>query len=76
MSAKGGNDPELERQRAYIRQLEQEIESLKRQLESRTAASKHSAGIQKTDDVQERILQELNYLKGNDEALRKPGTGS
>lgn len=36
----------------------------------------HSAGVQKVDDVQERILQELTYLKGNPEILSKPGTGS
>ena len=36
----------------------------------------HSAGVQKPDDIQERILQELTYLKGNPEILNKPGTGS
>ena len=34
----------------------------------------YSAGVQKVDDVQERILQELNYLKGNPDVLSKPGT--
>lgn len=36
----------------------------------------YSAGNQKVDDVQERILQEINYLKGNPDVLNKPGTGS
>lgn len=36
----------------------------------------HSAGVQKVDDIQERILQELTYLKGNPDILNKPGTGS
>ena len=34
----------------------------------------HSAAVQKTDDIQERILQELSYLRGNPEVLAKPGT--
>lgn len=36
----------------------------------------HSMGVQKMDDVQERILQELTYLKGNPDVLQKPGTAS
>lgn len=34
----------------------------------------YSAAIQKQDDIQERILQELAYLRGNPEVLAKPGT--
>lgn len=40
----------------------------------KSMASMHSAGVQKVDDIQERILQELTYLKGNPDALQKPGT--
>jgi coiled-coil domain-containing protein 78 len=34
----------------------------------------HSAGVQKVDDVQERILQELSFLKQNPEVINRPGT--
>ncbi|TNV72957.1 hypothetical protein FGO68_gene13342 [Halteria grandinella] len=102
------SDPELERMRGYIRQLEDEIgemkrqmgfaqkserevEDLKRQLEkaqreiaearraqaesARKSISLHSAGVQKDDaSTQDRILQELNYLKQNPQVLQKPGT--
>ena len=36
--------------------------------------SMHSAGVQKVDDVQERILQELNFLKQNPDVINRPGT--
>ena len=74
-------DPELEKMRSFIRQLEEEISDLRRQLEKGNQAlnstkmrsqglsarqsafgggaptpSMHSAGVQKIDDVQERIL--------------------
>jgi len=45
------NDPELERMRSYIRQMEDEIVQLKKQLANSQGAksvhSMHSAGVQK-----------------------------
>mmetsp|Transcript_39201 Transcript_39201/g.37605 ORF Transcript_39201/g.37605 Transcript_39201/m.37605 type:complete len:100 (+) Transcript_39201:508-807(+) len=42
----------------------------------RSVHSLHSAGVQKQDDVQDRILAELNNLKQNPDILGRPGTGS
>ena len=42
----------------------------------KSVGSMHSMGVQKVDDIQERIFQELNYLKGNPDVLNRPGTAS
>jgi hypothetical protein len=78
------NGAELEKQREYIQQLESQIENLKNQMNQqvqrqqtgKSAVSMHSFGGQKTDDVQQRILEEIQFLKGNPDVLQKPGTGS
>jgi len=72
------NDAELERQRGYIKQLEDELARLKQSLMNKDQASMHSAANQanQPDEFQDRILKELEYLKGNPQVLSKPGTGS
>ncbi|CDW90229.1 kinesin-like protein [Stylonychia lemnae] len=79
------NDPEMLRLKTYIQDLEQQISDLKRALQMaqlqqndprKSLASMHSMGVQKVDDIQERLLQEITYLKGNQDFLNKPGTGS
>lgn len=39
-------------------------------------ASMHSFTAQKTDDIQERLLHEIQMLKGNPDMLARPGTGN
>ena len=73
-------ESQLQGMRSNQQQIQQQPNNNMRQSQAISAAksfaapSMYSAGVQKVDDVQERILQELNYLKGNPEVLNKPGT--
>lgn len=72
-----GHQAELERQRQLIKELEDEIERLRAELQRKSRdMSLHSAGIQKQDSQMERLQRELDQLKGQPQILNRPGTGS
>jgi hypothetical protein len=68
----------MKRQMSSAQNNQKEIAELKRQLQAAKAATSNDpsmyAAAQKQDDIQERILQELAYLRNNPEVLAKPGT--
>lgn len=74
----------MQRLRSTINDLNAQIADLKKQLQlalqdprKSVPASVHSFGAQKMDDIQERLLQEITYLKGNQkDILNRPGTSS
>ena len=64
---------EIDRLKRKNRTLEEEV----RKAGDHVAVSKHSASAKSRDgEMQAKILRELEYLKGNPDVLKKPGTAS